>query len=152
MSGKLMGARELEQHIVDFMGSQGMCVLATCGAGEPRASAVEFFPDGTTIYMLTEGGRKIENIGKNPRVSVAIHTQFTGWDSSAGVQITGTAEIGRAGSAIFAEGEAAYARRKGATTKLPAMLNVVKIRPQRIEMLDLRLRARGYDVRQVLEC
>ena len=151
MSGKLLGRKELEQHIIEFMGSQGMCVLATCGAGEPRASAVEFFPAGTTIYILTEGGRKIENIVRNPRVSVAIHTQFTGWDSSKGIQITGTAEIGEAGSAIFADGEKAYVRRQGQEAKLPAMMKVVKIKPLRIEMLDLTLKARGYDVRQVLE-
>jgi nitroimidazol reductase NimA-like FMN-containing flavoprotein (pyridoxamine 5'-phosphate oxidase superfamily) len=78
MSHKALGREELERLIVDFMESQGMCVLATCSGNVPRASAVEFFPESTMIYVLTEGGRKVENGEKNPQVSVAIHTQFTG--------------------------------------------------------------------------
>ncbi len=107
MSEGAPGREELERLIVDFMDMQGMCVLATCSRGQPRASAVEFFPDGTTLYVMTEGGRKVENIERNPQVSVAIHTQFTGWDNIKGVQITGRAEIGGKGSAICAEGERA---------------------------------------------
>ncbi len=149
---KQLNDMEIEVLIVDFLGTQGMCVLATCSGGRPRASAVEFFPDGTTLYVLTEGGRKIENLEKNPHVSVAIHTQFTGWDSIKGVQITGSALIGGKGSAIFTEGEQAYARRKKQAVKLPDFMNVVKITPERIEYLDTTLRAKGYGVKHVLEC
>ncbi len=151
MSEKAPDRETLERMIVEFLNAQGMCVLATCSSGEPRASAVEFFPEGTTIYVLTEGGRKIENIEKNPRVSVAIHTQFTGWDSIKGVQITGRAEIGGKGSAIFTAGEEAYARRKKQAIRLPDFMNVIRITPQRIEYLDTTLKAKGYGVRHVLE-
>ena len=151
MSEKAPGRDELERMIVEFMETQGMCVLATCSGGAPRASAVEFFPEGTALYILTEGGRKVENIEKNPRVSVAIHTQFTGWDSIQGVQITGTAEIGGKGTALFAAGERAYARRKKQAIKLPDFMSVIRITPQKIEYLDTALRVKGYGVRHVLE-
>ncbi|MGE5465279.1 MAG: pyridoxamine 5'-phosphate oxidase family protein [Betaproteobacteria bacterium] len=151
MSHKALGREELENLIVDFMESQGMCVMATCSGNVPRASAVEFFPEGTTIYVLTEGDRKVENVEKNPRVSVAIHTQFTGWDTIKGVQITGRAEIGGRGSATFAEGERAYERRKKQAIRLPDFMHVIRITPQQIEYLDTTLRAKGYDARHVLE-
>jgi general stress protein 26 len=152
MSARTLDREELERLVVDFMESQGMCVLATCSANVPRASAVEFFPEGTTIYILTEGGRKVENIERNPMVSVAIHTQFTGWDTIKGVQITGSAEIGGKGSAIFSSGERAYARRKKQAIRLPDFMNVVRITPQKIEYLDTTLRVKGYGVKHVLEC
>jgi len=150
MSDKNIGREELERLIVDFLGTQGMCVLATCSGGRPRASAVEFFPDGTILYVLTEGGQKVENVERNPRVSVAIHTQFTGWDTIMGVQITGDALIGGKGSSSFTEGEQAYARRKKQAVKLPDFMKVIKITPQKIEYLDTTLRKTGYGVRHTL--
>lgn len=102
--------------------------VATGNNNMPRASAVEFFPIGTTIYILTEGGRKIENIAMNKNVSAAIHTQFTGWDSIKGVQITGTAEIGKSGSRIFEEGEEAYKkRRRLKSVYIPSCMSIIKV-------------------------
>jgi general stress protein 26 len=144
--------KDMERRIAGFMKTQGMCVLATCSGGEPRASAVEFFPEGTTIYILTEGGRKIENIEKNPRVSVAIHTQFTGWDSIKGIQITGKAEVGASGSKVFDEGVEAYRRRRGLkSVSVPSFMHIVKVTPRKIEYLDTTLKAKGLDTKHVLE-
>ncbi len=147
-----LSQKDLERLIVDFLRTQGMCVLATCSAEGPRASAVEFFPDGTTLYILTEGGRKVANIAANPQVSVAIHTQFTGWDSIKGVQMAGTAEIGRAGSKIFDDGAEAYKKRRGLkSVTIPEFMNIIKITPKKIEYLDTTLKAKGLGVRHVLE-
>jgi general stress protein 26 len=69
---KEINRRNLENMISDFLKTQTTCVIATCSESIPRASTVEFFPVGLTIYILTEGGRKVENIKKNPRVSIAL--------------------------------------------------------------------------------
>jgi general stress protein 26 len=142
---------ELESLISGFMKTQGMCVLATCDDAVPRASAVEFFPEGTTIYILTEGGRKVANIAKNNNVSAAIHTQFTGWDTIKGIQITGTAEIGRSGSKIFDEGVNAYKDRRGLkNVSIPDFMYILKITPKKIEYLDTTLKAKGLEAKHVL--
>jgi len=147
-----MNDEDLERMIAGFMKTQGMCVLATCFNGEPRASAVEFFPAGTTLYVLTEGGRKLENIEKNSHVSVAIHTQFTGWDSIKGIQITGTAEIGESGSKTFDEGVEAYRRRRGLkSVSVPSFMRIINITPLKIEYLDTTLREKRLDAKHVLE-
>lgn len=147
-----MNDEDLERMIAAFMKTQGMCVLSTCSGGEPRASAVEFFPVGTTIYVLTEGGRKIENIENNPYVSVAIHTQFTGWDSIKGIQISGKAEIGESGSKVFDEGVEAYRRRRGLkSVSVPSFMRIIKVTPLKIEYLDTTLRAKRLDTKHVLE-
>jgi uncharacterized protein YhbP (UPF0306 family) len=146
-----MNDKDLERKIAGFMKTQGMCVLATCSGGEARATAVEFFPEGTTLYILTEGGRKMGNIEKNPRVSVAIHTQFTGWDSIKGVQITGRAEVGVSGSKVFDEGVEAYRRRRGLkSVSVPSFMSIIKVAPLKIEYLDTTLRAKGLETKHVL--
>ncbi len=128
-----------------------MCVIATCSEGVPRASPVEFFPLGTTIYVLTEGGKKIENIKKNPRVSIGIHAPFTEWKKIRGLQITGTAELGRKNSKIFEEGTQAYRKRRGSPSAvLPETINVVRVVPQEMEYVDVSLGEKGFAVRQYL--
>ena len=130
-----------------------LCVVATCADDIPRASTVEFFPIDTTLYILTEGGQKIENIRRNPHVSIAIHAEFTGWSDVRGLQITGIAEIGEKGSAVFHEGLRAYKRRRGsenASLSLPDFMTVIKVKPAKFEYLDASLAAKGYKVRHTL--
>lgn len=152
MTPQALSRDDLQQRIVDFLATQGMCVLATCSMNVPRASAVEFFPAGTTLYILTKGGRKVENISQNAAVSVAVHTQFIGWEKIKGIQLTGIAGIGRHGSAIFHEGVEAYRRRKGRDARsVPETLFSIRITPLRIEYLDMTLRAEGYSPKQEIE-
>jgi hypothetical protein len=152
MKHKALSREKLKTLIVEFFQSQGLCVLATCGRGKPRATPVEYFPDGLTLYVLTEGGRKLENIQENPEVSVAVSTAWLGWERSKGVQVSGRAVVGEAGSKIFREGVRAFRRRPGrAKASVPDVLKVIKIIPYEVEYLDLTLKSRGYGVLHMLK-
>ncbi len=141
----------LENLIKEFMLQECMCVLATCSDDSPRASPVEFFPLGTTIYVLTEGGEKIDNITKNPRVSIAVHAPFTGWQNLRGLQIAGNAEVGIKGTRIFEDGTEAYRKRRGLeSAHLPDFMKVIRIVPQKMEYIDTRLADEGFGIRQEL--
>lgn len=48
-------------------------VLATSYKDNPRATAVEFFNEGLTIYVFGEPGGKIANMRRNERVSAFIY-------------------------------------------------------------------------------
>ena len=50
-------------------------VLATSHKDIPRATPLEFFHEGITIYIFGEGGGKIANIKRNRNVSAAIYQQ-----------------------------------------------------------------------------
>ncbi len=50
-------------------------VLATCANNKPRATTLEFFNEGLTIYILGEPGGKIANIKRNPSVSAVVYEQ-----------------------------------------------------------------------------
>jgi nitroimidazol reductase NimA-like FMN-containing flavoprotein (pyridoxamine 5'-phosphate oxidase superfamily) len=90
---KSMPTQVLEERIIEFLKEQNMCVLATCGDGLPRATPIEYHSKGITIYFVGEPGTKLENMKKNPNVSVGIFLQYTGWDSAKGAQIAGKAKI-----------------------------------------------------------
>jgi general stress protein 26 len=146
-----MERKNLEQRIAEFLKEQALCVISTCFREIPRASTVEYFPAGTTLYVLTEGGKKIENIKQTRRVSVAVHAPFSGWQSVKGIQITGTAEIGVQGDTVFEEGKKAYMVRKGLKKAvLPDFMKVIKVTPQKIEYLDASLPGEGYSASQIL--
>jgi len=145
--------KDVEELIISLLEACPLCVLATCSGNVPRASTVEFFPIGTTLYILTEGGKKIENIRHNPHVSVAVHAGFTGWQDVKGLQISGVAEIGEAGSAIFDEAIRAYKKRRSSqdtVSSLPAFMHVIRVTPAKLEYLDASLAERGYKVRHTL--
>lgn len=150
-TGKALSKNVLKEKIEGFLLTQPVCVVATSLNDVPRASAVEFFPEGLHIYILTEGGIKLRNIRKNAQVSLEIFAPYTGWANVQGLQISGIAELAKKGSKIFKEAEQAYSRRRGQEEAiLPDFINVVKITPYRMEYLDMRLDRRGYSVRQVL--
>ena len=79
-----MPKKALEARIATFLAAQNMCVLATCAGDVPRATPLEYHSDGTTLYMMVEAGRKIENILENPNVSVGIYGPYKGWLSVKG--------------------------------------------------------------------
>ena len=69
-------------------------VLATSYKDEPRATALEFFNEGLTLYILGGPGAKIANIKRNPRVSACIYEQpLDHHKIQPSLQIFGTAEL-----------------------------------------------------------
>ncbi len=85
---------ELEKEIIDYLGKKHPCSLATCGKdGIPRISVVDYMNDGLTIYILSEGGQKFQNMLENKHVAIGIGTSARTSQSVRGVNIQGIAEI-----------------------------------------------------------
>ncbi len=69
-------------------------VLATSYKDMPRATALEFFNEGLTLYILGGPGAKIANIKRNPRVSAFIYEQpLDHRKTQPSLQIFGAAEL-----------------------------------------------------------
>ena len=58
---------EFEKVVVDYLDSHNVLSLATCRDNEPRSTALEYFNNGLTVYVLSEGGGKMANIKANPK-------------------------------------------------------------------------------------
>ena len=105
---------------------------------------------------MGEPGTKLENIKKNPNVSIGIFLPYTGWDSAKGAQITGKAKIiFRENLTEFKEGLAAYqwektAKELGLKTFPETGVELVKVEPEKIEFIDMSLKKLGYSPRQTL--
>jgi hypothetical protein len=146
--------KALEARISSFLRGRNMCVLATCSAGVPRATPIEYHADGTTLYMMVEAGRKIENIQANPNVSVGVYGPYRGWLSVRGAQISGVATL-----LTVADGEeyiraaAVYPWKKFVRDlgleKLPANARFLKVESAVIEFVDMSLKLEGYAAGQV---
>jgi nitroimidazol reductase NimA-like FMN-containing flavoprotein (pyridoxamine 5'-phosphate oxidase superfamily) len=149
-----MPKKELEDHIVNFMKTQNMCVLATCKDNHPRATPIEYYSKGTTLYMVAEEGQKLVNIKSNPNVSIGIYAPYTGWFTAKGVQITGIAKvITHENASEFKEAMSVYQWEKAVKElgikELPQSVKVLKVESQKIEMADISLGKKGYVARQV---
>jgi nitroimidazol reductase NimA-like FMN-containing flavoprotein (pyridoxamine 5'-phosphate oxidase superfamily) len=69
------------------------CVLATVHENIPRATPVDFFCDGLTIWIAGEPGLKIRNIRSNPKVAVGIYHPMDHSTLNRSLQIEGTATL-----------------------------------------------------------
>ncbi len=152
---KQMSKDELERRISVLIKSHNMCVLCTARDNIPRATPIEYWADGTTIYISADPGSKRENIKANPKVSVGIYDSLIGSLSVKGVQITGEATLLTDDNPEYDEalimrrrqlvGEdiGDFKPRQGGT--------VIKIEAKKIEFIDIALKLDGYDLRYVWE-
>jgi len=156
-----MPREELEKRIAAFLQSGNICVLATCGENAPRATPIEYYSKGTTVYVLADPGTKILNLKANPQISVGIYntpyTDWTDWPNVKGAVITGkpsliTDDSPRYLDAMKVYKWALYSKIAGRDMTMPPMgRTVVKVEAQKIEYRDLGLLREGYLRFQVWE-
>jgi hypothetical protein len=93
-----IGVAEFEKVLVDYIARHNVLHLATGGPGGPRSTTLEYFHDGLTLYIASEGGGKIANIKADPRVSFTIADPYAPQEDffgAAGLQGWGTATVFR---------------------------------------------------------
>lgn len=59
----------LKEEIITYLNQHNVLHLATCRDDEPRSTPLEYFNNGLTVYIFSEGGGKFANLKANPRVS-----------------------------------------------------------------------------------
>jgi len=152
---KQMSKEELEQRIAVFIKAHNMCVLATAKDNVPRATPIEYWSDGTTLYMGSDPGTKIANIKANPMVSVGIHDPYVGPLSTKGLQITGEAQLLTDENSEYDDALIMHRReRTGGEIgeyKPPRGRTLIKVKAKKIELLDVALKLEGYAARHVWE-
>jgi nitroimidazol reductase NimA-like FMN-containing flavoprotein (pyridoxamine 5'-phosphate oxidase superfamily) len=158
---KELPADELKQRVADFLKTQNVCVLCTSKGDVPRATPIEYYSEGTTVYVLVGQGTKMENIEANRRVSIGIYstpyTDWTDWYKVIGVQITGLASILQEdtpeyNNALKVYEWQMYAKARGwDLSNPPKGGTIIKVEAGKIEYRELALMAEGYSATQVWE-
>lgn len=146
---KQMPKAELIQEIRGFFKERKIIVLCTASKkGVPRASSMDYYmeksEDNFNIYVGLSPGIKIRNIEENPIVSIGIYTPLdTG--KIQGMQISSSNErliLMREGDQGFDEAQEIVRGKRNI---------LLKIIPEKIELLDYSYRKRGYSTMQILE-
>lgn len=142
----------LKQCIVEFLDQRNVLHLATCRDNEPRCTALEYWNNGLTVYIGSEGGGKFGNLRKNPRVCFSIcdpYDPLEDFFSARGLQVWGTASVYNQSDhpAEFAEARrySRNARHREALVRqgidrLAALytFGIIAIEPTMVRLLDLR--------------
>lgn len=146
---KEMQSEELENEIRGFLNQRKILVLCTCLNDIPRATSMDFYMEkgdlNFNLYVGLAPGRKIKNIEENPIVSVGIYTPL---DSGKvqGMQLTAT---GKDRLIIMREGDEGF---DFAQNIVRGKRNILlKIIPEKIELLDYDFVKRGYSRFQTLQ-
>lgn len=149
--GELMEGEALKEQMEGFLKEHNTCVLATACQNTVRATPIEYtYLDGC-IYMLSEGGEKFANLLRNPKVSIGIYNNYTGLGNIGGMQVTGEAQLVETGSPEYKRLLEYKGLAMEKISSLPIVLNLIKIVPGKMELLDSRAAKKGYNVKQIME-
>ena len=144
-----MPKEDLRKVIRDFLDKRKILVLCTCLDNIPRATPMDFYMDKTSedfnIYVGPAPGRKVKNIEENPNVSIGIYTPMdTG--KIQGMQITAS---GKERLIFLREGDKDFDEAQKVVRGKRKLL--LKIIPEKIELLDYDFSKKGYSRLQYLE-
>ncbi len=155
---------KLKERIAILFKEQTMCTIATASSdGQPRATPLECFADGMTLYIFADPGKKIANLKVNPKVSISVCNQINprwkgdDWKGHRAAQITGVATI-----LLSDDPERMRARKEvirwqefvsalGRDTSEPPNGLVIKVVPSKIEYSESELMLKGYRSKQIWE-
>ena len=150
---------ELYAGILEFLKGQTMCTICTSLNDVPRATPLEYYSDGTSLYIIGHKGIKLGNLRANPRVSVAIynhvHPTWGGagnWLGVKGAQITGTARIITDDSPEYFTARAKWKSPTVGTVKSsekPTGRMMIVVDSERIEYMDSAFKLEGCATKQV---
>jgi len=154
---------KLKERILNFLKEQTMCVIATCKDNVPRATPLEYFSEGTTLYIAPDPGTKLVNIAANPKVSIGIYNYVHpdwpagDWKRTKGVQISGEAKLLTPDDPEYAHAIEVYNwepffKALGRTlADGPKPERMIKVEAKKIEYREGALMLEGYASGQVWE-
>jgi len=143
---KFKSAEEFEQEVARFMKRHDVLHLATSRGDQPRCTAVGYKNIGTTMYILSEGGAKFQNLSANPRVAYSIASRIRrgrGFLKVRGLQVWGKAEvISQKEREKFQEtldlmGVTRSLKRRGVKGLPPFPYRIIKIEPEKMRYFNL---------------
>jgi hypothetical protein len=149
MIGNKMPKKVLEKEIREYLNKRKVLVLCTCSDNIPRATPMDFYIDKKSndfnIYLGPAPGRKVKNIEENPNISIGIYTPLdTG--KVQGMQITAS---GKDRLIFLRDGEEEFDKVQKIVRGRRKLL--LKIIPEKIELLDYDFVKSGYSRLQILD-
>lgn len=142
-----MPIEELKKEIRNYLDDRKVLVLCTCSNNIPRATPMDFYTekDSFNIYVGPAPGRKVKNMEENPNISIGIYTPLSE-SKIQGMQITAA---GKDRLIFLKEGDEEFKKAQKLVRGRRKL--ILKIIPEKIELLDYDFIKEGYSRLQVLE-
>jgi len=142
-----MPKEELKKEIREYLNKRKVLVLCTCNNNIPRATPMDFYTekDSFNIYVGPAPGRKVKNIEQNPNISIGIYTPLSE-GKIQGMQITA---LGKENLIFLREGDEGFEEAQKIVRGRRKLL--MKIIPEKIELLDYDFAKKGYSRLQTLK-
>jgi hypothetical protein len=135
-----------ERVVSRFLKDHDIIYLATTKNDRPRCTPLGYTSEGTTVYILCEGGGKFANLKSNTRVAYSIASRIggrTGLTAVRGLQVWGKARVISMrehpedfGKALRIMGIEQRLKKRGQTLP-PFHYRVIKIKPDKLRLLDM---------------
>lgn len=135
--------------IEEFLISHNTCTLCTSYGRNVRSTPMEYIYNNEYIYFITEGGEKFANILLNNMVSIAIYENYESMMKLAGMQITGMASIVDDNSEEYNNILAIQGIKPEQIKALTVMMNIIRVKINKIEFLYSKFKNMGYDPKQI---
>jgi hypothetical protein len=147
MNLKKMPIAELKNEIRKFLVDRKVLVLCTCSNNIPRATPMDFYTekDSFNIFVGPAPGRKVKNIEENPRVSIGIYTPMSE-GKIQGMQITAS---GNEHLIFLRDGDDEFEKAQKIVRGKRKL--ILKIIPEKIELLDYSFVNQGYSRLQIFD-
>jgi hypothetical protein len=146
MNHPKMPEKELKREIREYLNERKVLVLCTCSNNIPRATPMDFYTekDSFNIYVGPAPGRKVKNMEENPNISIGIYTPLSE-GKIQGMQITAS---GRENLFFLKDGDVEFDRAQKIVRGKRKL--ILKIIPEKIELLDYDFAKKGYSRLQTL--
>jgi len=139
----------LNKEIRAFLDQRKILVLCTCSNDIPRATPMDFYmekeKENFNIYVGPSPGRKLKNMEENPNISIGIYTPMDA-GKIQGMQITAS---GNERLILLRDGDVGFKEAQKIVKGRRKIL--LKIIPEKIELLDYDFIKKGYSRLQVLD-
>jgi uncharacterized protein YhbP (UPF0306 family) len=150
-TSKKMERSDILRAADDFLKTHNTCALATGSGTFVRCTPIEYTYTDGVFYMFSEGGLKFRALAENSRVCMAVFDQYVSMGSLKGIQITGTASMVEPFSPEYLKILAVKKIPVQALKQIDYTMNLIKIVPSRIDMLNSDFKKNGFDSRQFVE-
>ena len=150
-----MPAEELKKWVEEYLSKSSVCALATGTGDYVRCTPLEYSFHDEKFWIFTEGGEKFIGLEKNKNVSLSVFDANPGFGCLKSVQVMGVTEVIEPMSDVYIS----HAEYKKIPVKALQNLadqgkpmNLLCIKPVRMDVLCSDFKKDDYDSRQVLIC
>jgi len=146
-----MPREELQQAIDAFLGTRGVCALATASSDLVRCTPLEYAYRDGRFWIFSEGGLKFHALKESRNVCLAVFNPSYEFGKLESVQVTGIAETVDPTGEEYERAAKARGFSGAVLERMRTRLHLIEVTPTRIDYLSSALRKRGFDARQWVE-